>query len=309
MIFYLTHNQIDMQRWDECISNSRNGNVYAWSWYLDVVHPNWDALIEDDYESVMPLTGNRKFGIHYLFQPFFTQQLGIFSKKNLDKDKVQQFIEAIPNKFMFAETRLNSGNNFFDNCQNIEYHINTELNLSSDYDSLRKNYNSNTKRDLAKAGNANLKNSDDVETTEIISLFRKNRGKCVKHWGDAEYERFLNLVDIAKSKGHCFVKGVKNTDNKLVAGAVFMASHDRIVFLFSGADESNKEIHALSFLIDNVIKENSGTPKIFDFEGSDNDGLARYYKGFGGHEVKYPSLHFNKTQGTVKFLLKILKGK
>ena len=309
MITYLTHNQIDIRRWDECISNSRNGNVYAWSWYLDIVHPNWDALTEDDYESVMPLTGNRKFGIHYLFQPFFTQQLGFFSKKNLDKNKVQQFIDAIPDKFKFAEIRLNSGNSFFDNCQHIEYHRNTELDLSPDYDSLRKKYNSNTKRDLAKAGNAGLKISDDVETTEIVGLFRKNRGKCVKHWGDTEYERFLNLVEVAKSKGHCFVKGVKSTDDKLVAGAVFMNSHDRIVFLFSGADESNKELHALSFLIDNVIKENSGTPKTFDFEGSDNDGLARYYKGFGGQEVKYPGLRFNKTQGSVKFLLKIFKGK
>ena len=309
MITYLTHNQIDTQRWDECISNSPNGNVYAWSWYLDVVHPNWDALIEDDYESVMPLTGNRKFGISYLFQPFFTQQLGIFSKNKTDKNKVRKFIDAIPDRFKFAEIRLNSGNSFFDNCQNIEYHRNTELNLSLDYDFLKKNYNSNTKRDLAKAETANLKNSDDVETAEIVNLFRENRGKRIKHWGDAEYERFMNLADVARSKGHCFVKGVKNTDNELVAGAVFMTSHDRIVFLFSGADESNKELHALSFLIDNVIKENSGTPKIFDFEGSDNDGLARYYKGFGGQEVKYPSLRFNKTRGAVRFMLKILKEK
>jgi len=309
MLKYLTHNQIDTKRWDECITKSPNGNTYAWSWYLDIVHPNWDALIEADYESVMPLTGNKKSGFNYLFQPFFVQQLGIFSKNELNDEKIKQFIEAIPEKFKFAEIRLNSGNNLQKEIKGIEYHRNTELDLSAEYDFLRKNYNSNTKRDLAKAQAANLKITSDVEASEIVNLFRKNRGKSVKHWGNAEYERFLNLVDVAKSKRHCFVKGVKNTDNQLVAGAVFMTSHDGIVFLFSGADESNKELHALTFLIDNVIKENCGTPKTFDFEGSDNDGLARYYKGFGGHEVKYPSLCFNKTHGLVRLFLKILKNK
>ena len=57
MICYLTHNQIDKQRWDECIAQSPDGLIYCWSWYLDVVHPGWEALVEDDYENVMPLAG------------------------------------------------------------------------------------------------------------------------------------------------------------------------------------------------------------------------------------------------------------
>lgn len=85
MITYLTHNQIDKQRWDDCIKQSPNGNVYALSWYLDIVHPRWEALVEDDYVSVMPLTGNRKCGISYPFQPFFVQQLGVFSKEDHDR--------------------------------------------------------------------------------------------------------------------------------------------------------------------------------------------------------------------------------
>ena len=83
MIRYLTHNQIDKQRWDDCIEKSPDGIVYAWSWYLDVVHPSWEALVEDDYEAVMPLTGNKKFGVNYLFQPFFTQKFGTFERKNV----------------------------------------------------------------------------------------------------------------------------------------------------------------------------------------------------------------------------------
>ncbi len=61
MINYLKHDQIDQQRWDDCIAHAPNGLVYAWSWYLDIVHPGWEALVEivdDKYLSVMPLTSN-----------------------------------------------------------------------------------------------------------------------------------------------------------------------------------------------------------------------------------------------------------
>lgn len=309
MITYITHNQIDKQRWDDCIEQSPNGNVYALSWYLDIVHPCWEALVEDDYVSVMPLTGNKKFGVSYLFQPFFVQQLGIFSKETISSEKIVRFINAIPEKFKFAEIKLNSGNLFSSDHENIDNHRNIELNLSSDYSILTKNYSNNTKRDIAKAKAAGVTMADDVEPAEIVELFRKNRGKDVEHWGDEEYARFLRLVQEATKRGHCFVKGAKNTGNQLVAGAVFMTSHNRIVFLFSGADELNKELHALSFLIDATIKEHSGRSATFDFEGSDNDGLARFYKGFGGHEVSYPGLRFNKTRGIIKLALKIFKNK
>lgn len=41
---------------------------------------NWDALVLNDYEAVMPLTWNKKYGICYLYQPPFTACLGITGK-------------------------------------------------------------------------------------------------------------------------------------------------------------------------------------------------------------------------------------
>ncbi len=298
MIRYLTHNQIDTRRWDECIEQSPNALVYVWSWYLDVVHPGWEALVEDDYEAVMPLAGNKKFGINYLFQPFFTQKFGAFGKNEVKKEKIEAFLKAIPEKFKFADFRIDGidGN-----------HRNIELSLKQDYADIFENYNSNTKRNLSKAKKEDIEITEDAEPSVIIDLFRKNKGQEIKHWGDKEYERLLKLVEEAKKHEKCLVLGVKNNDNQTVAGAFFMISHNKIVFLFSGADESNKDSHALTFLIDFVIGKYSGTDKILDFEGSDNDGLARFYKGFGGEEKNYAGIRFNKTKGLTKLALKIFK--
>lgn len=306
MIKYLTHNKIDKTRWDECIRNSFNGNIYAWSWYLDIVHPGWEALVENDYERVMPLTSNKKYGISYLFQPFFTQQLGVFATSHLTGDIVQNFIDAIPQKFRLIEMRLNTYNKVDYNIDYFERHRNIELDLISDYQSLYNNYSTNTKRNLNKAKGQRLYLNNDISPQHIVELFKSNKGKDIKHWKDKEYQRLLELIDTAIKKEACFVIGVNDDNDDTIAGAVFMASHEKIVFLFSGSDETNKENHAITFLIDGIIKDFSGTPLTLDFEGSDNEGLARFYKGFGGKEIYYPEIRRNNMKGLFKVISKIM---
>lgn len=307
MIRLFKHNKIDKVKWDDCVNKSFNGNVYALSWYLDIVHPEWDALIENDYERVMPLTCSKKFGISYMFQPFFVQQLGVFSTSELSQDDVDRFIDAIPRQYLLTQYRLNSFNKVDYESDTIVRHRNVELDLIYDYQYLYNNYNSNTKRNLAKAEAAGLSINHNINPEIIINIFRNNKGKNVKHWRDKEYNRLLELVNVAISKECCFNISVNDKDNNVIAGAIFVCSHDRIIFLFSGSDEKHKDKHALTMLLDNVIREFSETQYTIDFEGSDNDGLARFYKGFGGVEVFYPEIRYNNMKGILKFIYSIIK--
>ncbi|MBR5663366.1 MAG: hypothetical protein IKX01_01385 [Bacteroidales bacterium] len=176
-----------------------------------MVHPGWEALVEDDYEAVMPLTGGRKFGINYLFQPFFTQKFGVFGKKEVSKEKIEEFLAAIPKKFKFAEFRMNIS------CTTYFKHRNIVRDINCEYSVITDSYSSNTKRDLAKAKKEKLQIIEDVEPSAIIDLFRKNRGKDIEKWGDKEYDRLLNLVEEAKKHDSCLVFGVHNADNQIVA--------------------------------------------------------------------------------------------
>src|SRR5688572_30496222 len=127
MISYLKHNEIDKKKWDRCIDGSINTLIYAYSWYLDIVSPHWEALVEDDYESVMPLTGNKKYGIHYLYPPYFAQQLGIFFKDKKTEDELEKFIYAIPPHYKFIEINLNTQN--FSQFPGYEIKKNTNIEL------------------------------------------------------------------------------------------------------------------------------------------------------------------------------------
>ena len=306
MINYLEHNAIDKPKWDALIAEC--GNIYAYSWYLDIVHPGWEALVEDDYQSVMPLTGGRKFGVNYLFQPYFVQQLGVFSKSPMTAETTEAFLKAIPSKYRFAEIRLNEGNVFSEGVQGIEYHRNVLLDLNQEYEAIRANYHQNTKRNLAKAESCNLQLVTSVIPYHVVALFRDNRGALLDKWGDAEYGVLTHLAQVAQKRNSAFMLGVSEKGvGQLLCAAIFMKTKDRITFLFSGLTEEGKQRQAMTYLLDQVIQQNAHQSMTFDFEGSDDDNLARFYLGFGGVETKYPSYGFNRLSPIGKALLKVWK--
>ena len=79
MIRCLKRNEIDVEKYNTCIKNAVQSNIYAFSWYLDIVTDNWAVLVLNDYEAVMPLPWKQKYFIKYVTQPLWTLQLGVFS--------------------------------------------------------------------------------------------------------------------------------------------------------------------------------------------------------------------------------------
>ncbi|MBN2614100.1 MAG: hypothetical protein JXR71_00270 [Bacteroidales bacterium] len=308
MIQYLTHAEIDKKKWDHTIDQAFNGNVYAYSWYLDRVHPYWEALIEGDYERVMPLTGNKKWGVHYLFQPFFTQQLGVYSIKILSKEHIIDFIDNIPEKFRFAEYNLNIYNHpDLGSPYQLIPQRNFLLDLIDDYEKLYRHYNSNTKRNLKKSQKHQFSLSKNIKPERIVELFVENKGKEVTDWKQTEYLRLQGLMYMAQYKGKGITYGVFTGKNELCAAAFFLYSNQHLTFLFSGSNKFAKQSGAMTFLFDSVIREYAENQMIMDFEGSNDPGLARFYKGFGAKEVQYKRLVYNKLPFPLKQMLGLKK--
>ncbi|MCF6169801.1 MAG: GNAT family N-acetyltransferase [Bacteroidales bacterium] len=292
MIKYLKHHQIDQKKWDNCIRQAVNGNIYACSWYLDLVHDGWEALVENDYERVMPLTGGRKFGVSYLFQPYFTQQLGVFSSSKLNPEIVRGFVQSIPSHFKFAEINLNSFNKISEGVLFVPLK-NYVLDLINPYEKILKKYSANTRRNLKKGQASQLYLTKNIKPEELIQLFRANRGRNLK-WDDAHYTTLRRIMYTAIHKGKGALYGVYTGFNELCAAAFFLKNNNRLVFLFSGTDETARKNGGMTLLIDGVIREYAASKTIFDFEGSNDEQLARFYRGFGAKEITYPGLRINR---------------
>lgn len=308
MIRFLQNSEIDKGKWDACIRDSFNGIVYAQSWYLDIVAENWHCLVEDDYERAMPLISGNKWGIHYLFQPAFTQQLGVFSKTILSEEVVHEFISSIPGRYKFAEINLNTFNkiNPAHHYKIVNYR-NFELDLINSYENLLRNFSNNHKRNLKKAENASLSIQHNIKPEEIIYMFRENRGKSISNLDDQDFSKFHRLVYSGIYKGLVKTRGVYSKNNELCAGAFFLQSKNKMIFLFSGLSNYGKETNAMFFLINSFIKDFSQNNITLDFEGSNDPNLARFYQGFGSVECNYPHVEFNNLFFPTAIAVKLVK--
>jgi len=304
MIRYIAYENIDKQKWDECISHSINSLVYGYSWYLDAVCRKWDALADEDYTIVFPLTSNRKCGFTYLYQPYFTQQLGIFSIKPLTANIIEDFIDAIPAKYRFIEINLNYGNEINGKRYGISKCLNLLLDLRKSYEIVEKGYSQNVRRNIKTAKEKGINTGFSTEPADIVDLFRRFKAREFTHIKDHHYTRLLMLIQVLKEKKLARCTGAYNASGELCAGIVWVITQSRAIFLFSGVSPEAREAGAMSWLIDQFIREHSDTEQLIDFEGSNNTGLARFYKSFGSSEEFYCHLKINRLPSVIRLIKK-----
>ncbi len=301
MIRWLQHNEIDKKKWDACIDHSVNDLIYANSWYLDIVCPGWNAMVEDDYISVMPLTAGKKYGTHYLYPPYFAQQLGLFSKEKISNQKADEFLKAIPDHYKFIEIHLNTQNTFEFPGYQVKKNINIELPLDAAHETLHKRFSEDIKRNIKKANKNGVALKKNISPSAIISIFRKNTGKNITNLTEKNYKTLLHLINTCIDKGYAEAWGALAND-KLCAGVIWVIKNKRALFLFSATDPTAKRTGAMPFLINEFIKKHSRKDMILDFEGSNLPGLARFYKGFGSKETVYLQVRKNNLPGIIKWI-------
>ena len=286
-IYYLKNKDIDLDKWNECIKNSFNGIVYAYSWYLDIVNEEWEALVDENYTRVMPLTIANKYKINYLHQPYFTQQLGVFSTQILNSEIVARFVEAIPTKYRFYELNLNTFNKLENYKYELTKNITYELDLISNYEKTLQNYSTNTKRNLKKATTNKISVLTGIQPNDLINLFiNNNENKLIKVTNE-HYDTIRKIMSTALRYQIGEILGAYNEKNELCSAAFFITSHHKSIYLFAASSESGKETGANFKLIDTFIQKYSGLHLTLDFEGSNIDGLARYYSSFGAKPCEY----------------------
>lgn len=308
MIQFLPHKNINFTLWDDCILKSQNPLVYGLSWYLDVVcNRKWDALVLGNYDAVMPLCYKRKWTIHYVYPPMFAQQLGVFSKTIVSNRILDIFLKYIPLKFKYLEMCINTPTYDFVEGAVDSHNLNTNivLNLQPSYSELYQKYSTSLRRNLKKIETDKLSFSTDADLQKVIDLFKNAKGLEYPDMGSQQYQTLKNLNAEASKQRQSWCVGVSDTtSNELLAGALFILTGERIIFLFSGVSARGKEKKAMFFLIDQVIQLNAGKEMVLDFDGSNNVELARFYQGFGGEATNYLQIASNRLPNLLKWLKK-----
>jgi len=282
MIHHLKRSQIDEVKYNNCIKKAVNSRIYAYTWYLDIVADNWDALILNDYEAVMPLPWRSKYFIKYVYPPAWTQQLGVFSQGVISEELILRFIKTIPSKFRKITIQFNSGNNL--SSVKTEKRVNYILPLNESYEDLFMNYRRDRKNRIIQSQKRNLK-LERTSFKEILEI-AKTEYQFLKV-SDSYYEKLDKLSEILRNIKNGILLGVYNEKKALLCGTIILLDTHRLVYLFSVSSKKGKENQAASFLINEVMKKYSQNDLVFDFEGSMIDGVADFYKSFGARVENY----------------------
>jgi len=300
-IRYLSHHEIDKTKWDRCIKEAENGLIYGYSFYLDHMAGQWDGLVLNDYEALMPLTWNKKYGIHYLYQPFLCAQLGVFGK-NVHTKESKSFLKAIPPKFKYWDICLNHQNIIHLKDFDIRLRDNFVLNLSSSYDELHNNYRENIQRNIKKAFQLGCTTQTNFPVELVIELSRQQSKNYSNQKHD--FERFKNLYYLLHKRDQAITYGIFSAAKELLSSCVFFFSNNRAYYILVGNHPNGRTAGASHALIDAFIKDHARKNLLLDFEGSDIPNLAFFYSSFGAIDEKYPAIRVNNLPWYFKLVKK-----
>lgn len=289
MIQYTDSKNIDKLKWDHCISSSKSPLVYGYSWYLDLVSPGWCGIIKDNYSAVMPLPVKKKYGINYIIQPRYTQQLGIFTAGNCNNDEIKAFVKAIPLFYRFIDINLNHSNKLSGLPYIVRINRNYELNLQHEKEAIVKEFSVNTRRNIQKGISA-VEIKEGIPVSEMIKLIRKNAASYI----DREHYLWINnfIEEIIQKQAGFIIAAY--SENELCASVFCLNYGGRIYYLIPVSNTVGREVRAMFAIIDHIIGKYAGTDATLDFEGSNLEGIARFFNGFGAKSSNYPRIRINR---------------
>lgn len=274
MIKFLKRAEINEVRWDALVAKHPSGLPYAYSWYLDIEAESWEALVLNDYEAVMPLPIAKKYGIPYVYQPNFCQQLGVIATEK-NAALTEQFYAALNRRFLVFHVAQNS---FFEPTNSFSKRVNFELSLNRSLPEIFANYNESTKRNIAKATKQKFRfSSNELDIKSFLNFAINLSPKGSKNPA--------RLAEKLQSNGLLFLCGVYDKNGELQAADLCIKTHNRIIHLVPVTSDSGRKNGAMHFLLHNIIVEHQQQNFVLDFEGSAIPSIAQFYRSFGASET------------------------
>lgn len=279
MIVYLKNIEIDRTLWDSCITSSQVTKPYAYSWYLDTMSPGWEALIDDDYDSVFPIPSRSRLGIKYIATPIFLQQLGAFSPDKPSEKALGEFLDYLPEFYKLID--LCVGQNITRKGYLVTERSNFELDLSEPYEKLWNNFSQSCRRNIEKSYKRKTEYVYDIKPEELIDLFIRMKEHEIKRVKHRDFQHLKNLMEHCIQNGYGRIAGVRGRGKRIIFGQ-FIIQNPGFINLFFGVNTSESRERRINYnFVNEVIKENAGGDKILDFAGSSTPSIAVFMESFG----------------------------
>jgi hypothetical protein len=175
--------------------------------------------------------------------------------------------------------------------------------LQSGYGSIARKYSENTRRNLAKADKCQIRITGSQDIPGYLEMKKRSLRT------DVPTETFFILRKLMEhtinnETGH--INLAMNPDGEITAGVFYLTHQDRCYYLNAFSTETGMNTSSAFAIVDQIVREYAGTGVILDFEGSEIDGIDRFYRGFGASENFYYHLTFSMLPELLMKIKKIL---
>lgn len=273
--------EIDIVKWNSCIHYAPNGNVFGYHWFLKNTIKEWDAIVWEDYESVLAIPRSMDPGAKARNAkiPVFLRECGVYSTGLLNAKKISDGIAQFPSDIPNALIRMNIGNPIKDvSGFEVSYQKNCTISLYPEYKDIRSRY-SNEVMDIAGIEDQGFHLDNQMKPEDLVHfLFLQKQSDWDRHTA-------LRIMYNALHRGIGVIAALKDNKNQILAAGFFLFSHGRLVHMLSASYQKSKDDY-LFLLFDGMIRTHAGKPMIFDLNSSANR-LTGY---LGAENYEFPIL-------------------
>jgi hypothetical protein len=263
-------NELNKNEWDETVRRS-GGSVFSLSAYLDATADNWAVLYNDDLSGGVACPFAVKLGVKVLYAPFFhryTEWIG----ENGPSGEV--LFAAFGQHFPVAEAQFRStaGDKVFQQLSEQDFHPNQQA-----------------KRMLKKASRYTVSEGRNVPL--LIALLRRELSPRIASIDDRSLELLERLVENFDESRLIQLNLFDGSEWK--GGIWLLPFGGRMLYLKGTVENEAKNNGGMYLLMEQGIRMAFARDLVFDFGGSNAQGVRRFNLNWGAKDVAYRSLRWN----------------
>jgi hypothetical protein len=235
---------IEKNRWNGTVHYGLSGNPFGYFWYLKAVVSEWSAIVENNYETVMPLFNESLKPYQLELLP----ELGPYSIHQLNDERLEQIGQSIKNAGIYNKYALNHAVN---DTSAMGLVSNEKWKASIRCDkinpkTLTERYGDEIKAVIEEKGFDGIKIKSGLKPEELAERFTKNKNK---------QNALMRIMYNAMHRGLGFSSALFHADGKSnLATSFFIQSHDGLyeIASWSSKKKYRQMIHHL------LLQNNAG---------------------------------------------------
>lgn len=301
LIVHQENNTIETWEWDNFILNSNQGGPFLMHGWMSEVEPGWSFLEIREKEGSavlarMPLGIRHKWFWRYALQPLFCQHWGICYLGDLGLNEVngvqqiiRSWIQDNLSLFTFYHAPASPAlDGFHGKGWQVTRRISHRADIRQDPEA---GFTPAARRQVKKSIRDGYSIVAESNLETLQNLFAANPTIL----NPAQRQLLGKLHEYLLNQGEALFLTGKDLQGNSVCSGIFVPYKQILYYLAGAVSPKHRNSGIMSLLLLEAMRmgrERGMTT--FDFEGSMNPGIARFFKGLGGEETEYYCTAYNR---------------